>query len=206
MPDTVLKTNLAGLTVQRGGAGPTETFIDAAYWDGCPLPPWRPDGASHFCPSPAPLSTYILLPPVITPAEPGVYYRLPQVACDAVGAAGPLALIPLNVTIEHTPYSAFDVDAFGRAYASDGPSTDERVYATELHYGSHTVCALFRLETAAAWAALPRSEWRELHALGFQRRHSLDPSWADSFCPGAVRIAHDEPILKRAVEVYRETA
>lgn len=205
MHKTVLKTDLAGLTVQRGENGPTEMLIVATYWDGCPLTPWRPDDASHFCPSPAPLSTYILLPPVIKPAEPGVYYRLPQVVCDAVGAAGPLALIPLNVAIEHAPYSAFDVDAIGRAYASDGPSPDEHVYTTELRYGSNTVCALFRLETAVAWATLPCEEWREIHAPGFQRRHSLDPSWADPFCPGAVRISYDEPILNRAVEVSRET-
>lgn len=205
MHKTVLKTDLAGLIVQRGEAGPTETLIVATYWDGCPLTPRCPDDTSHFCPSSASLSTHILLPPAIQPAEPGVYYRLPHVVCDVVGAAGPLALIPLNVAIEHAPYSAFDVDAVGRAYASDGPSADERVYTTELRYGSHTVCALFRVETAAAWAALPREEWRELHTLGFRRRHSLDPSWADVFRPGAVRISYGEPILNRAVEVSRET-
>lgn len=206
MNKTILKTDLAGLTVRRGETGPAETFVDAAYWDGCPLAPWRPGSASHFCPSPAPLSTYILLPPVIAPAEPGVYYRLPQVVCDAVGAAGPLALIPLNVAIEHAPYSSFDVDDTGRAYASDGTAADERIHTTELRYGSHTVCVLFRLETAAAWAALPREDWRMLHSPGFQRRYSLDRSWTESFCPGAVRISHNEPILNRAVEVYRETA
>ena len=205
MHKTVLKTDLASLTVQRGGDGPADTLIVATYWDGCPLAPWRPDDASHFCPSSAPLSTYILLPSVIKPAEPGVYYRLPRVICDVVGAAGPLALIPLNVAIEHAPYSAFNVDALGRAYASDGSSTDERVYTTELRYGSHTVCALFRLETAAAWAALSREEWREIHTLGFHRRHSLDPSWADPFRPGAVRISYGEPLLNKAVEVSRET-
>lgn len=205
MNKTILKTDLASLTVRRGDAGPAETFIDAVYWDGCPLTPWRPGDASHFCPSPAPLSTYILQPPIIKPTEPGVYYRLPQVVCDAVGAAGPLALIPLNVEIEHVPYSAFDVDAAGRAYASDGAIADECVYTTELRYGSHTVCALFRLETAATWAALTREEWRFLHLLGFQRRHNLDLSWADPFCPGAVCISHDEPLLNRAIEVYRET-
>jgi len=205
MNKTILKTDLAGLTVQRGEAGPTDTLVDAAYWDGCPLAPWHPGGASHLCPSSATLSTYILLPPAITPAEPGVYYRLPQVVCDAVGAARPLALIPLNVAIEHSPYSAFDVDATGRAYASDSPSADECVHTTELRYGSHTVCALFRLETAAKWAALPSREWREIHALGFQRRHSLDTTWVDPFRPGAVRISYNEPLLSRAVEVYRET-
>lgn len=205
MHKTVLKTDLSGLTVQRGDAGPADTFTCAVYWDGCPLAPWHPDGAGHFCPSPAPLSTYILLPPVITPAEPGVYYRLPQVVCDAVGVAGPLALIPLNVGIEHAPYSAFDVDAYGRAYASDGASADEIVYTTELRYGSHTVCALFRLETAAAWAALTPEEWREIHTPGFQRRHGLDSSWADPLCPGAARLSYCEPLLNRAVEVHRET-
>ena len=205
MSKTILKTDLAGLTVQRGDAGPASTFIDAAYWDGCPLTPWRPGDANHFCPSPAPLSTYILLPAAITPTEPGVYYRLPQVVCDAVGAAGPLALIPLNVAIEHAPYSAFDVDAYGRAYASDGPAADERVHTTELRYGSHTVCALFRLETAAEWAALPYEKWREIHAPGFQRHHGLNLSWADVFCPGAVRLSYEEPLLTRPMEVYRET-
>ena len=206
MNKTILKTALAGLAVQRGETGPSEMFIDAVYWDGCPLAQWHPGGASHFCPSPAPLSTYILLPPIIKPIEPGAYYRLPSVVCDAVGATGPLAVVPLNVAIEHTPYSAFDVDDAGRAYAYDGASADERVYTTELRYGAHTVCALFRLETAAEWAALPREAWRELHTPGFKRRHGLDPSWADAFGPGAVRISHSEPLLNRAVEVSRETA
>lgn len=205
MPNTVLKTDLASLAVQRGGNGPTATFIVATYWDGCPLAPWRPGDAGHLCPSSAPLSTYILQPPVIKPVELGVYYRLPQVVCDAVGAAGPLALIPLNVAIEHAPYSAFDVDATGRAYASVGPSADERVYTTEIRYGSHTVCALFRLETAAAWAALPSEEWYKLNALVLHRHHGPDPSWADSFGQGAVRISYGEPLLNRAVEVSRET-
>lgn len=202
MSKATLKTDLACLTVQRGDAS---TFIDAAYWDGCPLAPWHPGDASHFCPSPAPLSTYILLPAAITPAEPGVYYRLPHVVCDAVGAAGPLALLPLNVAIEHAPYSAFDADALGRAYTSGGPSADKRVHTTELRYGSHTVCALFRLETAATWAALPYGAWRMIHTLGFQRHYGLDPSWADHFRPGAVRLSYDEPLLSRPVEVYRET-
>lgn len=208
MHRTIVKTDLSCITVQSGEKGPVASFVDAAYWDGCPIPPWCEDGLTCLCPSKAPLVTHILLPPVIVPTEPGAYYRLPHVVCEAVGAAGPLAVVPVTITIEHTPYSVVEVDEHGRMYASDRIARDEadRVYSTELRRGSHVLCALFRLETAVKWAALPREAWRELHAPGFQRRYGLDPSWADPFCPGAVRIEYAEPLLNSSVEVYRETA
>lgn len=184
MPDTVLKTSLSSLRVARGASDDAVHYVDAVYWRGCPLPYKRSGQSIPGC---CDLSTYLLSPPVVRPWEPGVYYRLPQVAWEAVGSHEPLSLIPLDIEIEHS-------------------SADERVYTSHLSYGAHTVCGLFPTETAATWAALPPEKWCGLHLLGFGRSSGLSLGWLNALAPGAVRLSYCEPLLSRAVEVSRETA
>ena len=186
MPDTVLKTSLSSFCVARVASDDVVHYVEAVYWRGCPLPYRRSDPSALGC---GELSTYVLSPPAVRPWEPGVYYRLPQVAWEAVGSRDPLALIPLDIEIEHSP--------FGEA--------DERVYTSHMSYGAHTVCGLFPAETAAKWASLPPEKWYGLHLVGFRRPDGLSVGWLDALAPGAVRLSRGEPLLPHAVEVSRET-
>lgn len=187
MPDVLLKTCLSSLRVARGAGDDAVHYIEAAYWRGCPLPYER---SGQLLPGCCDLSTYILSPPVVRPWEPGVHYRLPQVAWEAVGSREPLSLIPLDIEIEHSPFD----------------DTDERVYTSRLSYGAHTVCGLFPADTAEKWAALPPEKWRCLHLVGFGRSNGLHFGWLDALAPGAVHFSYGEPLLPSAIEVYRETA
>ena len=198
----VLKTDLSSFRVARGASDDAVYFVDAAYWEGCPIP-YRQPGS--LCLGRRELSTYVLSPPFVRPWEPGVYYRLPQVAWEALGAREPLSLIPLDVTIEHSPFTGFTVDDEGRGYPADGEA-DERVFTSHLSYGAHTLCALFATDTAAKWAALPPEKWRLLDLVGFSRFARLSVGWLDALCPGAVRLSQCDPLLSRPVDVFRETS
>ena len=202
MVDTVLKTDLSSFRVARGASDDAVCFVDAAYWGGCPIAYRQPDS---LCLGHRELSTYVLSPPVIRPWEPGVYYRLPQVAWEALGAREPLSLIPLDVVIEHSPFTGFNVDDEGCGRPADGEA-DERVFTSHLSYGAHTLCGLFPSDTAAKWAALPLEKWRCSTLIGFSRSARLSVGWFDALRPGAVRLSHCEPLLTRPVEVSREKA
>lgn len=205
MRDTVLKTDLSSLEVTRSLL-PDDTaqsfhYLQATYWSGCPLP----RGSETLCLGSRTLLTHTLSAPAIEPAEPGVYYRLPLAACEALGVDEPLSLIPFLIEIEHSPYTGFAVDGEGRS-APTGGRPDNRVHTTALWGGSSTLCGLFRTETAAKWAALPPEAWRMPLGLAIERTHGLDASWLQALNTGAVRLTYREPLLTRPVEVYRETA
>lgn len=187
MPDILLKTSLSSLRIARGVSDDAVHYVEAVYWRGCPLPYERPGQPAIGY---ADLSTYILSPPIIRPWEPGVYYRLPQVAWEAVGSREPLSLIPLDIEIEHSPFD----------------DADERVCTSHLSYGAHTVCGLSSTETAGKWAALSPEQWRSLYLIGFGRSRGLSLGWLDALAPGAVHISHCDSLLPRAVEVSREKA
>jgi hypothetical protein len=122
-----------------------------------------------------------------------------------LGAREPLSLVPLDVAIEHSPLTGFDVDDEGRGCPTDGEAV-ERVFTSHLSYGSHTLCGLFPTDTAAKWAELPLETWRCLYLPGFSRSIRLSLSWLDALSPGVVRLSHGEPLLTRPVEVSREKA
>lgn len=205
MHDTVLKTDLSSLEVIRSPL-PDDTvqpshYIQAYYWSGCPLP----RSFETLCLGSHALLTHILSAPVVKPAEPGVYYRLPLAACEALGVDGPLSLIPFLIEIEHSPYTGFAVDGEGHATPTDG-TADNSVHTTALWSGSSVLCGLFRAETAAKWASLPPEAWRMPRGLAIERAYGLDTSWLYALNAGAVRLTNCEPLLTRHVEVYRETA
>lgn len=202
MTDTVLKTDLSSFGIARGASDAAVRFVDAVYWAGCPIPYKQPDS---LCLGRSELSTYIVSPPAVRPWEPGVHYRLPQVAWEALGAREPLSLLPLDVVIEHSPFTGFAVDDEGRGYPVDGEA-DERVFTSHLSYGAHTLCGLFATDTAAQWAALPPEKWLSVNLVGFSRSARLSVGWFDALCPGRVRISYCEPLLTGPVEVHRETA
>lgn len=204
MTEVTLKTDLSTLEVVRSPL-PDDTvqpthYLGAAYWCGCPLP--RGSETLHM--GPRALLTHIISAPFVKPAEPGVYYRLPLVACEALGVDEPLALIPFLIEIEHIPYTGFAVDDEGRGAPTSG-APDNRVHTTALWSGSRALCGLFRTETAAKWAALPSEAWLMPRGLSIERTHGLDTSWLNALNPGVVRLIDCEPLLTRPVDVYRET-
>ena len=204
MPDTVLKTDLSSLEVIRSSpsgdtAQPTH-YLQASYWSGCPLP----RGSEMLCLGSHTLLTHIFSAPFVKPAEPGVYYRLPLAACEALGVDEPLSLIPFLIEIEHSPYTGFVVDEDRRAAPISG-EPDNRVRTTALWSGSSVLCGLFRTETAARWASLPSATWSMPRGLAIERSYGLDTSWLHALDAGPVRLTYCEPLLTRTVEVYRET-
>jgi hypothetical protein len=202
--ETTLKTDLSSLEVIRshlpGDTVQPSHYLQASYWGGCPVP----RSPETLCLSSRALSTHILSAPVVRPAEPGVYYRLPLAACEAIGVDGPLSVVPFLIEVEHSPYTGFAVDDEGRAEPTGG-EPDDSVHTTALWSGSRTLCGLFRTETAAKWAALPPEAWRMPRGLALERKHRLDASWLRALDPGAVRLTRCEPLLARPVEVRRET-
>lgn len=204
MTETTLKTDLSSLEVIRSRL-PDDTarpahYLQASYWRGCPLP--RSSEALH--PGSRALLTHILSEAAVEPAEPGVYYRLPTVACEAIGVDEPLFIVPFLIEIEHSPYTGFAVDDEGRAAPTSG-AADNRVHSTALWSGSRTLCGLFSAETAAKWASLPSVTWTMPRTIAVDRGRGLDSSWLDALGAGHVRLACREPLLSRPVEVYRET-
>lgn len=205
MHNTVLKTDLSSLEFTRIPLSCDTVqpfhYLWASYWSGCPLP----RSSEMLCLGSQALLTHLLSAPAIKPAELGVYYRLPLVACEALGVDEPLSLIPLLVEVEHSPYTGFAADEEGRAAPTGGP-TDNSVHTTALWSGSHVLCGLFRTETAVRWASLPPEAWRMPRGLAIERAHGLDTSWLSALDAGVVRLTHCEQCLSRPVEVYRETA
>lgn len=205
MVETSLKTDLSSLEVIRSPL-PDDTvqpthYLQASYWSGCPLP----RSSETLCLGSRTLLTHILSEPAVKPAEPGVYYRLPLAACEALGVDEPLCLIPFLIEVEHSPYTGFAVDGDGRA-APTGGAADNRVHLTALWGDSSVLCGLFRAETAAKWASLPPEVWMIPRGFGIERARGLDTSWLCALNAGAVRLTYGEPLLSRPVEVYRETA
>jgi hypothetical protein len=183
----------------------TASYVYASYIQGCPIPKWKPR-------YPYDLVHYSLtLPTFVNDVrtkrlEPGVFYRLPDVACRALGADESLSLLPLYVEIDHTPYVDFIEDEHGRAYVPNlAVGVDrETVHLSRLCYGSWVVCGLIRTNLARRWASLSDTEW-SVHSLFNKVHDGLDPSWQPLRTNGSVAISFKPPLLHRPVEVSRET-
>lgn len=204
MTETILKTDLSSLEVTRDPSGDTASpvcYLQATYWCGCPLP----RDSEMLCLGSHTFLTHILSAPGIKPAEPGFYYRLPPVACEAIGVDEPLALVPFLITIEHSPCTGFAIDEGGCATPVGGEA-DTRVHTTALWAGSTVLCGLFRPESAAKWAALPPHAWLMPPRPFLERSYGLDTSWINALCTGAVCLKSGEPLLTSHVEVCREKA
>ena len=184
----------------------TASYVYASYTRECPIPKWEP----HY---PHDLAHYSLTLPTfvhdvsVKRLEPGVFYRLPEVACRALGSDESLSLIPLYIEISHTPYVDIVEDDQGRAYVPNlAVSVDSEVtHLSRLCYGSWVVCGLLRTGQAREWAGLSDAEWR-VHSLFNKARDSLDPSWQPLRARGSMTFSFQLPLLYRAVEVSRETA
>lgn len=200
-----LETDLRSLLVTREG-GETMSFLYACYTRDCPFPGWAPPAPPSLVPSSQPLRTFVN-DVLIKRIEPGVFYRLPDVACRSLGSNEALSLIPLDIEISHYPRVVLLEDAYGRASVPDQAADAyvEALHTTRLRYGSWVVCGLLRTEQASAWATLDDVKWH-VRSLFNKAHNGLDPSWQPFRHRGYTTIAFDQPLLTRAVEVFRETA
>lgn len=184
----------------------TASYVYASYLHGCPIPKWDPHYPHDLAPYSLTLPTFVN-DVRVKRLEPGVFYRLPEGACRALGSRESLSLIPLYVEIDHTPYVDFIEDEHGRAYVPNLAADVDRgtTHLSRLCYGSWAVCGLLRTGQAREWAGLSDAEWR-IHSLFNKAYDGLDPSWHPLRTNGSVTIEFKLPLLYRQVEVSRETA
>lgn len=200
-----LVTDLRSVQV-TSKTGETASYVYASYIHGCPIPKWTPSYPYDLVPYSLTLSTFVN-DVCIKRLEPGVFYRLPVVACQSLGSDESLSLIPLDVEIHHAPYVTFVEDEHGRAYVPNPIVDDDRgtIHLSRLCYGSWTVCGLLRTEQARKWAGLSDVEWFT-HSLFNKARNGLDPSWQPLRTSESAALSFRLPLLNRPVEVSRETA
>lgn len=200
-----LETDLRSIQV-ASKTGETTSYMYVDYVSGCPIPKWTPTLPYDVAPYSLPLPTFVS-DARIKRLECGVFYRLPDSACQLLGAVEGLSLIPLYVEIVHTPYVDFIEDKHGRAYVPNlaGCVDGTTNHLSRLCYGSWAVCGLLRTEQAREWAGLSDAEWR-VHSLSNKAHNGLDPSWQPLRTNGSVSISFEPPLLTRPVEVFRETA
>ena len=202
-----LETDLSGISITRLGVSENEkgracVFMYAMYKRACPFPcsdttadnhltRWteafitRSDGLTHF-------SLW----------EPGILYRLPQVALDELGEGDDLYAAPVRVELRHTPYPGFTVDEYGRGSA-DGKRD---AVTTALHAGSYTPCIVAPRGEIMKWVGYLGSMPGVLPLLksSMDRRH-LGLSWLKPLlCTGDVRLERLPCLLDRPVELARE--
>ena len=191
-----LETDLRSIQITPK-TGETASYVYASYIYGCPIPKWEPRFPHDLAPYSLTLPTFVN----------DVFYRLPEAACQSLGAAEELSLIPLYVEISHVPYVDFIEDEQGRAYVPPS-ATDvhhEAIHQSRLCYGSWAVCGLLRTRQAREWAGLSDVEWHT-HSLFNKEHDGLDPSWQPLRARGATTLAFQPPLGFKAVEVSRETA
>lgn len=141
--------------------------------------------------------------------EPGVLYRLPQVALRELMEGDDLCAAPLSIEIQHTPYSGFAVDEYNRGSA-DGKQTS---VITALHIGAHTPCIVAPRDTLVDWIDRlgSRPDVLPFFTSAMDRR-ALRLSWLKPLArDGDVRVERlpgllDHPVELIREEVFRETA
>ena len=200
-----LETDLRSVQI-TSKTGRMASYVYASYIRGCPIPKREPHSSYDLAPYSLTLPTFVN-DVRVKRLEPGVFYRLPDAACQSLGADESLSLIPLYVEIDHTPYVDFIEDEHGRAYVPNLAVGVDRqtTHRSRLCYGSWTVCGLLRTAQAREWAGLSDVEWHA-HSLFNKAHDGLDPSWQPLRTNGSVAMSFKLPLLHRPVEVSRETA
>lgn len=134
--------------------------------------------------------------------EPGVLYRLPQVALDELCEGDDLCAAPVHIAFAHTPYAALTVDRYRRASAD----ADPRPCTTALHIGAYTPCIVAPRDEVADWVDYIGS--RPNLALCFPsdlEERGLHINWLRSlFSFRDVHVEHLPALLDRPVELIRE--
>lgn len=206
-----LETDLKGVSITRLGAeenekGRTCTFMYAAYMRECPLPAVENAYCNTLALWTKPFVTRNSGLPHIGLWEPGVLYRLPQAALDALGEGDDLCAAPVRVEFSHTPYSGFAVDEYNRGSA-DGESAS---VSTVLHTASYTPCIVAPHDVLISWLRVLDDGLPTFSARIDEKGLAL--SWLEPLlCAVDVRVEHlpgllDKPVKLIGEEVPRETA
>lgn len=200
-----LETDLRSIQI-TSKTGDTASYVYACYTRDNPIPRWKPHSPYDLAYYSRTLHTFVH-DARVKRVEPGVFYRLPDVACRTLGAAESLSIIPLYVEIHHCPYVDVIEDEQGRAYVPNSATyTDGKTtHLSRLCYGSWVVCGLLRTERAREWAHLSDAEWC-VHSFFNKARGGLDPSWQPLRARGSMTFMFHPPQMIKDVEVSRETA
>ena len=200
-----LETDLRSIQVAQK-TGDTASYVYASYTRTRPIPAWTPHSPYDIVPYSLTLPTFVS-DARVRRLEPGVFYKLPEDACRSLGSDESLSLIPLYVELSHVPYVDFVEDEHGRAYVPNSATgvRDDVLHLSRLCYGAWTVCGLLRTGQAREWAGLSKTDWF-VYSLFGKARNGLDPSWQPLRAGGSVSLSFRPPLLRRPVEVSRETA
>lgn len=202
-----LETDLSGISITRLGMGENEkgrncTLLYAAYKRTRPIPDTDRTADNRLT---LWTETFITHNNGLTHVglwEPGIIYRLPQVALDEIMDGDDLCAAPLHIEFQHTPYPGFTVDEYDRGSA-DG---ERDAVTTALHIGAHTPCILAPRDKIINWVGYLGSRPCILPFLtsSVDSRH-LSLSWLEPLlCTGDVRIERLPHLLDRPVELTRE--
>lgn len=204
-----LETDLSGVSITQLGGGQNEknhccTFMYAMYKRARPIPDkdWTAVNRLTLWTEPFVTRNHTLAH--FSLWEPGVLYRLPQVALDELCEGDDLCAATVHVEFTHAPYAALTVDehlrASGRADAGRQP------YTTALHIGSYTPCIVAPRGEIAGWVDCIDSMpgFFPFLTSGVEER-GLDIGWLEPLLySGDVRVEHLPGLLDRPVELIRE--
>lgn len=204
-----LETDLSCVFFTRLGGGPNEKnnccpFIYAAYKHARPIPDNDRTADNRLTLWTEPFVTRNPTLTYLSLWEPGVIYRLPQVALDALCDGDDLYAAPVHVEFTHTPYAALTVDKYRRASAD--ADADRQPYTTALHIGSYTPCIVAPRDETIRWVDCIGSM---LSAFPFHTScaedRGLSRNWLKPLLySGDVRVEHDPGLLDSPVELIRE--
>lgn len=202
-----LATDLSGVSITQLGRGQNEkdhscTFMYAMYKRACPIPDKDQAADNRLTLWTNPFVTRNFQLTRLGLWEPGVLYRLPQVALDELCEGDDLCAVPVRIEFAHTPYAALTVDEYRRASAG----ADPQPCTTALHIGAYTPCIVAPRDEAAGWVdyigSMPSFFPLGLSSLGERVSRT---GWLRSlFSFGDVHVEHLPGLLDRPVDLIRE--
>lgn len=202
-----LETDLSGVSITQLGGGRNEknhycTFMYVKYKRARPIPNKDRTAVNRLTLWTKPFVTRNDTLTHFSFWEPGVFYRLPQVALDKICEGDDLCAAPVRIEFTHTPYAALTVDERRRASAD----ADRQTCTTALHIGSYTPCIVAPRDELADWVdcigSMPGFFPSVTFGLGGRGLHI---GWLEPLLySGDVRVEHLPCLLDRPVELIRE--
>ena len=202
-----LETDLSGVSITRLDREQNEknhycTFMYAMYKRARPIPDKERTAVNRLTLWTKPFVTRNYTLTHFSLWEPGVLYRLPQVALDELCEGDDLCAAPVRIEFTHTPYAALTVDEHRRASAD----ADQQPCTTALHIGSYTPCIVAPGDKITGWidciGSMPG--FFPFFTSGVERRE-LSMGWLEPLLySGDVRVEHLPGLLDRPVGLIRE--
>lgn len=202
-----LETDLRGVSITQMDRGQNEknhscTFMYAMYKRARPIPDKDQTADNRLTLWTKPFVTRNFRLRHLSLWEPGVLYRLPQVALDELCEGDDLCAAPVHIEFTHTPYAALTVDEYRRASAD----ADPRPCTTALHIGAYTPCIVAPRDEVAGWVDyIGRLHGFFPFLLSGVEERELPIDWLRSlFSFGDVHVEHLPGLLDRPVGLIRE--